>query len=69
MKVSSVCKANGGDYKHGYINTAGQEVIPLMYDAAAPFSGGLAMVRKERAYGRRGPVRWRNFRCHHRAEG
>jgi len=32
--------------KYGFIDTAGKEVIPLEYDAALPFSGGVACVEK-----------------------
>ncbi|MBR2555297.1 MAG: WG repeat-containing protein [Aeriscardovia sp.] len=35
----------------GYINTAGEEVIPCEYEVGNPFGGGLANVKKDGKYG------------------
>jgi hypothetical protein len=34
----------GNELKWGYINTKGEEVIPLRFDYVWPFSNGLALV-------------------------
>lgn len=39
------------DGKYGYINTSGNEVIPLLFDRAESFFGGLANVMKGDKYG------------------
>ena len=51
--LMAVCKADGGDYKHGYINTAGQEVIPcgtykpINSSAINAFVDGYALVNTQ----------------------
>ncbi|MDP4176352.1 MAG: WG repeat-containing protein [Bacteroidota bacterium] len=37
--------------KSGYINKKGELVIPMIYDYASDFSGGLAVVKKNDSYG------------------
>lgn len=37
--------------KYGYINKAGEEIVPLKYDMAEDFSEGLARVQLEELYG------------------
>lgn len=39
------------NYKWGYINTKGEEVIPCQFQSASPFSEGLAAVIKDDAWG------------------
>ena len=39
------------DFKRGYIDRTGKEIIPLKYDAARNFSEGLAWVKLNGKYG------------------
>lgn len=45
--LACVVKRYGNNYKYGYIDTEGQEVIPFNYSHAEPFVNGYAKVKKE----------------------
>ena len=40
-----MARVQNKNYKYGYVNASGQEVIPCQYDVATPFNDGYAAVR------------------------
>ena len=54
-------RRSGRVYRGGYINKQNEVVIPFVYDAATPFEGGEAKVKKDGRWGTLfpdGTVRW-----------
>lgn len=51
VSFDSADKSGTGKDKWGYINTKGELVIPIIYNYAAPFSEGIALVNQGNVYG------------------
>lgn len=49
--VSKDVEGNGWPYEHGYIDTQGNVVVPLLYQQLGEFSEGFALAQKNGKYG------------------
>ena len=46
-KLFKVCDEVGDDYKYGLLNSAGEELLPVKYDAISGFRDGFAIVKAD----------------------